>query len=286
MKFQEATRTRRLVGEVEEDEDVVEAISRLCRDNEVQAGHLRAVGTLSSIELVRFDEESGEYDTVYAGQGAFEVVSLTGNVSRLGEEVALRLEALVSVVGPAGPQFLSGQLRGGRAVSCEFVLEVFEDLAIERRLDADSGRLSIRAIHRTEDKRAPAATESPAESPADEAAEPVAGKGMSWEDAAEEAEEAADKAEAPAQRDGGRQKEQSAEDIYGDLDFDEPLMESGDILDHPKLGRCRVMKVEEGEFVHVRLPRGRIRKLSLEIVDVEFDREENGRRVYKARVGT
>ena len=59
-------------------------------------------------------------------------------------------------------------------------------------------------------------------------------------------------------------------------------MEPGDILEHPKLGRCRVMKVEDGEYAHVRLPRGKIRKLSLEIVEVELEGEEDGRNVFKA----
>jgi hypothetical protein len=44
------------------------------------------------------------------------------------------------------------------------------------------------------------------------------------------------------------------------------------------------MKVEEGEYAHVRLPRGKIRKLSLEIVDVTLEGEEDGRKVFKANI--
>ncbi|MFP4598293.1 MAG: PPC domain-containing DNA-binding protein [Persicimonas sp.] len=296
MIFQETTRTRRLVGRIEEGEDLVESLTNLCRDNDVHAGQLQAVGSLSRAEVARFDAGAGQYRTAFDDEGLFDLVSLSGNVSRLGDEVVLRLEVLLSAMGPAGPQVLSGQLRSGISVSCEFVLEIFEDLEIERRLDADSGRLEMRAIRRTEQAPAPVAPANAAQAePANPSAtkpaaeqkpaaekKPIAGKGMSWKDAAGEA---ATPPEADKSQKASKSKSPSAEELYADVNFEEALMQPGDILEHPKLGRCRVMKVEEGDFVHVRLPRGRIRKLSLEIVDVSLDREEGDRRIFKAKVG-
>ncbi|QDG51979.1 DNA-binding protein [Persicimonas caeni] len=318
MIFQETTRTRRLLGRIEPGEDLVETLTDLCREHDVHAGQIQAIGALSQAEIARFDAEKGDYTTVFAGEGNFDLISLSGNVSRLGDQVVLRLESLMSVMGPAGPQVLSGQLRAGKAASVEFVLEIFEDLAMERRLDPDSGRLDVRSIRRTQEAKPapktpeapaepaaptpakpareekpvakpaekPAREEKPAEKPAakePEPQKPIAGKGMSWKDAAGESSEVAS-GKTPSRRSKPAETT-SAEDIYGDIDFEEPLLEPGDILEHPKLGSCRVIKVEEGDFAHVRLPRGRIRKLSLEIVDVEFDREENGRRVFKAKIG-
>ncbi len=281
------------MGRIEDGEELVEVISNLCEEHDVRAGRIEAIGALSEVEIARFDPEQGDYQTAFAGEGTFDLISLSGNVSRLGDAVVLRLEGLMSVMGPAGAQFVSGQLRSGRAISCEFVLEVFEDLAIERRLDADTGRLNIRTIRRTEAKpepavEKPAAPRSPEPvperaAPAEPQRTPIAGKGMSWKDAVEESNAPGEAAAPSASRATGEKP--SAEDIYASVDMEEPLMEAGDILEHPKLGRCRVMKVEDGEFAHVRLPRGRIRKLSLDIVDVEFDREEDGRRVFKAIIG-
>jgi hypothetical protein len=283
--FQESTRVRRIVGRLEDGEEIVESLTDLCRDHDVKAAEIRAIGDLSAIELARFDEDDKKYVTEFEGEGYFQIVSLSGNVSMLGDEPALRLETLISVKGPAGPQVLTGQLRSGRARSCEFVLEIFEDLAMERRLDSETGLLSLETIRRTQEKAAAAATEVPcADEGADTAeAKPVEGKGMSWKDAAAEA----DKPEQSAKKDSASSKQQdhkSAADIYGEMDFEDELMEPGDILDHPKLGRCRVMKVEEGEYAHVRLPRGKIRKLSLEIVDVTLEGEEDGRKVFKAKI--
>jgi predicted DNA-binding protein with PD1-like motif len=296
--FQETTRTRRLVGRIEKGEELIETLTELCKEHDVRAGQIQAVGALTQAEIARFDEASGDYETVFSGDGSFELISLSGNVSRLGDEVVLRLEGLLSAKGPVAPQVFSGQLRSGRAASVEFVLEIFEDLAIERRLDSDSGRLEIRSIRRTEEARTEEAQPTPQTRPAQSKAsqstanqpaatsdeptkkasaepaqhdrdKPIAGKGMSWGDAAGES--------------GG--EEAKAEDLYAGVNMEEPLMEAGDMLEHPKLGNCRVMKVEDGEFAHVRLPGGRIRKLSLEIVEVDFDRAEDGRKVFKAVIG-
>lgn len=283
MLFQESTRVRRIVGRLEEGEEIVEALTDLCREHEVKAAEIRAIGDLSSVEIARFDADNKKYVTEFEGEGSFQIVSLNGNVSMLGDEPALRLETLVSVEGPVGTQVLSGQLRSGVARSCEFVLEIFEDLAMERRLDSETGLLSLKTIRRTQEKAKPAPAAEPATEPAAEqqADEPIEGKGMSWKDAVAEAEEPAEEGPSAGKK-AGDSEQRTAADIYGDLSFDDELMEPGDILEHPKLGRCRIMKVEDGEYAHVRLPRGKIRKLSLEIVDVELEGEEDGRKIFKA----
>lgn len=284
--FQESTQVRRIVGRLEDGEEVVEALTKLCRDHDVEAAEIRAIGDLSAVELARFDADAKKYVTDFEGEGNFQIVSMTGNVSMLGDAPALRLETLMSVKGPAGIQVVSGQLRSGIARSCEFVLEIYEDLAMERGMDSETGMLSLKSIRRTEEKVAaapapgPQAQDDPAEQPAETPdPKPIAGKGMSWSDAASEKAESGNAGASSSAEKGAKQ---TASDIYGDLSFDDELMEPGDILEHPKLGRCRIMKVEDGEYAHVRLPRGKIRKLSLEIVDVELEGEEDGRKIFKA----
>lgn len=295
--FQETTRTRRLVGRIEEGEEFVSAITKLCEEHDVSAGRIEAIGSFSQVELARFDPESASYKATLSAQGCFELISLQGNISKLGDAVVLRLECLLSVEGPAGAQFVSGQLRSGKAISCEFVLDIFEDLAIERKLDPETGRLKMRTIKRIElpsaatpaaaaeiPRERPVAPQKVAQKPAapqpapEPESAPIAGKGLSWKDAAAEA-------AAPARPKSKGSKRQSASDLYADVDLEEPAIQAGDILEHPKLGRCRVIKIDEGEYAHVRLPRGRIRKLSLDIVEVEFDRDEDGRSVFRAIIG-
>jgi predicted DNA-binding protein with PD1-like motif len=305
MIFQESTSTRRIVGQLDDGDECVSALTDFCKEHDIQAANLRAIGRLDRAEVVRFDEETSEYEPIFEGDGTFDVVHLNGNISTLGSEVVARLETVLSTRGPAGPQLLAGQLRSGRVVELEFTLDVFDDLELERQLDRETGRLALKAIRRDEPEPEPsseAETSSDSEpSTSSDEEERVEGKAMTWSDVASESDgdetggasakrrsrpdEANVSLSEPEPEPEIDEDDEDVDDIYGDIDLDAPLIEAGDVLDHPKLGRCRVIKVEDDEYVHVRTPnRGRMRKLSLNVVDVEFCGEENGRQIFEVEV--
>lgn len=282
MIYQESQRVRRIVGRLDEGEEIIEELSEFCRDHGIDAAEIRGVGRLDRIELVRFDPDLGDYREVFSGEGHFDLLNLNGNVAALGDEIAVRLQAVVSAEGPVAPQVVAGQLRAGRAEECEFVLEVFDDLELERRLDNETGLLSLQAIKKKE-------LEEPSD--AETGDESFGGQSMKWEEAADAARQADSRQTgtdgnggASTSTSAGASEESSPEEIYGDMDLDEPVLEPGDILDHSKLGRCRVMKVEDDKYAHIRMPRGKIRKLSLDILDMEYQGEEGDRNVFKAQV--
>ena len=45
-----------------------------------------------------------------------------------------------------------------------------------------------------------------------------------------------------------------------------------------------MIKLEEDEFAHIRLKRGQIRKLKLDVCEINFEGEEDGRNVFKVRI--
>ena len=273
MIFQESSQVRTIVGRLETGEECIEELTDFCQQHDIQAGEVRAVGRFDHVEVVTFDPDSGGYEPVYEGEGHFDVLNLVGNIATVGDEVIVRLQAVLAVQGPLGSQVLTGELRSGRAVEFEFVLEAFEDLKVERRMNTQSGLPTIASITRLETPEPAGQDASPQPEDGDEQTseqiqrEPMKGKGMSWDDVGSDAEASEDA------------------DPYGDMDFDSPMLEAGDVLDHPKLGRCRVMRVEDDKYAHIRMRRGKIRKLSLDVVDVTFEGEENGRNIFKAQVG-
>lgn len=288
--FRVSQQTDRIVGSLEAGEDFVDALVAICEKESIHAGDIRAVGHFDVIELVHFDSKEQRYKVLVDGEGSFDLVSLNGNVSRLGEEVVLRLDAVFNVMGPLGPQMVGGQLRKARVVGSEFVIEAFRDLRMERRLDATSGRLVLESIERSgaiKPTVAPAASNEAGEelaptpsAPTKESTEPS----MSWGEAIAEVE---DKEKARAARRSGKpmpKRPEKTVDPYEDMDEDEPWPKPGDYLDHVKLGRCKVMKVEDEQYIHVRLPRGRIRKLALTVLDLHYFGEEDGRNIFEARV--
>ena len=298
MIFRVSRASERLVGRLDTGDELVETLSNVCDDHGVTAAEIRAVGHFDAIELLHFNSAEQRYETLVDGEGNFELVSLSGNVSKLGDEVALRLDAVFNVVGPVGPQMVGGQLRRARAQSAEFVIETFSDLEMERKLDPESGRLVLEGIERKPGaadaaSSASGATTSPAPSaPGDSSADSSSGESgssMSWDEAIAEADEKEKKKKkrrngATTSRVSSKSADQEEHDPFAGYDFDEPMMARGDLLDHPKLGTCRILSVEDDQYVKIRLPRGRVRKLMLSVLEIEYRGEEDGKKVFEAEV--
>jgi predicted DNA-binding protein with PD1-like motif len=60
----------------------------------------------------------------------------------------------------------------------------------------------------------------------------------------------------------------------------------GDFIDHPKFGRCAVERVDgDYEFVTARLRNQRLIRLSLDVLTLIHDGEENGKNIFRAVAG-
>lgn len=273
------------MGRLDRGDECVERLEEFFAERDIRGADLRAVGRLSAIDLVRFDSERGDYEEIYAGDGTFDLVQLSGNVSTLGDEVVVRLHALLAADGPVHPQLMAGELRSATAAEFEFVAEIYDDLEMVRQLDAETGTLELQSIRRRE-----SAADGEREGPT------LEGRAMSWNEAAESTDDESPKSggaeAAPRSDEEGTGADEPADDRdpddesdpYEGVDLEEPALESGDIIDHPKLGRCRVIKIEEDKYAHIRLPQGKIRKLSLNVVDITYIGDDNGHNVFEAQV--
>ncbi len=302
MIFEHSHISHRLIGSLEEGEELVEVLTALCKKNNVHAAEIRAVGSFQNVELVRFARESKQYVEVLNGSGDFDLISLQGNVSTMGSELVLRLDGLLSVNGLLGQQVVSGQIRSAIVSDCEFVIDVFTDVRVSRRLDAQRGLLVMDSISQIETTASSATTqqmpalrtapEVPAASiPATRPAAPVAPapvaatppSTMSWSDAIAKNDDIKS-AGRQAPKIGDRRN--AAPSTYNfDDEEDERVLSAGDYLDHPKLRRCLVMKVENDDYAHIRLPSGKIRKLALAVCEIVYKGEEDGRNVFSVRIG-
>jgi hypothetical protein len=65
----------------------------------------------------------------------------------------------------------------------------------------------------------------------------------------------------------------------------EDALQPGDVLVHPTFGRCEVQRIEGSyEFAHIRLRNGRLVRLALDVIKVSLAGQEDGKRVFRARV--
>lgn len=73
-----------------------------------------------------------------------------------------------------------------------------------------------------------------------------------------------------------------------DLGFDvdgRPQLQIGDILIHPRFGRCTVARVTSPEKVKVRRPTGALFDMHLKVVHFRRQGDEDGKRVFALRIG-
>jgi hypothetical protein len=71
-----------------------------------------------------------------------------------------------------------------------------------------------------------------------------------------------------------------------ELPEEEVRVAAGDLIDHPKFGRCVVERVEgDYEFVSARLRNQRLIRLSLDVLTLLPAGEDGGKRLFRAVLG-
>jgi predicted DNA-binding protein with PD1-like motif len=144
----ESSPSRCVMGRIERGEELVAALRELARFERIDAGFVRASGSVEAAELARYDAAARAYVACGGVPGAAELVSLQGNVSLEAGAPAVRLWA---VLAPAGggrdeqgaslgaPPLVGGLLVSAGAIYVEFAVDVYDDGDLERRPDAASG---------------------------------------------------------------------------------------------------------------------------------------------------
>jgi predicted DNA-binding protein with PD1-like motif len=130
------------MGRLEAGEPVVDGLVQLARFERIDAGFVRAQGSIEAFELSRYDVAARRYVpfvATAATDGAWELVSLQGSVSLLRGQPELRVWAVVGAAPGGIPQVLAGRLERARAVYVEFAIDVCDDGDLERRDDAITG---------------------------------------------------------------------------------------------------------------------------------------------------
>lgn len=327
MLYGNSTVARRVVGRLNVDDALPDSLVDLCREANIRAGWLRGQGILERVELAQFKPEKGEFVTTFRSDEAVELLSLSGNVSTMGPELVINAYALVAYAVHGQNHVVGGQLKRARAHAVEFVIDVFEDLDLQRGLDPVTGLPLWKSIVERPGARAreAAAPAKPSTAPvgAPPSDRPVqteraqserpppsrifAGRDSGRTRAADRPPRsaAADKPPVrpqaehetePASADAWRQAAKRSEELVrrsrtrletADFELDDVELEKGDILLHPKLGECTVVRVEDDQAAFIRLPGSRrVSKLALTVVRLErVEDRPDGKRVFKVTAG-
>lgn len=275
--------TKKVVGRLDSGKDLIISLTDTCRAHVVGAGSIEVFGSLSSIELIAY-QKGGEAVTLHKGSGSFTILSCTANVAMYGSEIVIDARCVVSANGPLGPQILGGILKSATIESVDIIVSSFDDLVIERQPNFKEGRFTIEGFRRKSSSKLPTTAPPVAEESPKESAQNIQPE-LSWD-------EAADLTTQQTKKKRLVPRHERIADLNADLvsefeDDDEETeieLSAGDLLLHPKLGECRVIKVEGDDFARVRLPKGQLRKLSLAICVPKFVERKNDRNIFKVQI--
>ncbi len=278
--------TKKLVGRLDPGKELITSLSDTCRAHAIGAGTIEVFGSLSSVELIAY-QKGGEAVPIQKGSGSFTILSSTATVSMYGSEIAIEARCILSANGPLGPQILGGIIKSATIESVDVVLAGFDDMVIERQPNFKEGRFTIEGIRKksaskSQSLNTPSSPEIAKEAPTKT---PEVQSEMSWDDAADlTSQKPTKKKLIPRhERISELNADLAAEMDIDDIDADVELS-AGDLLLHPKLGECRVIKVEGDDNARVRLPKGQLRKLSLAICVPIFVENKNGRNIFKVQI--
>jgi uncharacterized protein len=257
----ESRRGRRLVGRLDKGSDVLEGLAEVCRQHSVRTAEVRAIGSLDQVVLAEYDQRARQYRPSRRFDAQFEIVSFLGNVSEKDGKLFVHARVGVSRERDNGIELLGGHMLSGRAFALEFVVDAFDDLVLRRSLDAQTGltlwreAISLDAPDNTE--KQPVPFDAPAKT--------------TWNDVVSAS------TAAPVEEDPPTAPELPQEEVR---------VVAGDLIDHPKFGRCVVERIEgDYEFLSARLRNQRLIRLSLDVLTLVPAGEESGKRLFRAVMG-
>ncbi|NTW82957.1 MAG: DNA-binding protein [Chlorobiaceae bacterium] len=124
------------MGRLKRGDDLLEAITKVCRENGISLGRVEAIGAVEKATLGYYDQAGKEYE-YFTVDTPCEITSLLGNISlRDGEPM---VHAHLTLAGRDGAVFGGHLASGTKVFACEIVLETFDGPEFKRGFDEETG---------------------------------------------------------------------------------------------------------------------------------------------------
>ena len=279
MLAQETRHVRRFVVRMEPGEDLVASLARFAQADGYRAGWVRGRGLLEWAELASFDGEDRAFRSARRIEGPL-IVAFEGALAmRLGEPT-FELDGVVSREVDGVPHALGGRITQASALSVECVIEVFEDVRLERQEDATLGLPVWRSGERIPGVAARARATVAEPRPIERAAPKPSVPSSSVEPERPTSSSAPDKPAPLVSWAAVAAVSKSAPEPEAS-EPSEP--QRGDFVEHRQFGLCRVDGEDPDGGTRIRLPSGARKTLRLDVMEVLPPRREAGRVVYPIR---
>ena len=136
MGSREFARGRRVVARLAHGGDLLAQIAAVAEEHGMATAELRAIGALSTARLAFYDQDAKTYGE-FEVEGAVELLSLLGNVSR--RDGATAVHAHATLAGHDGACVGGHVAPGCRIFACELILQELVGDPLERGYDEVTG---------------------------------------------------------------------------------------------------------------------------------------------------
>jgi len=243
MIFAQLHGSRTFIGCVDFKSELVASIKALCAEKGIECGYVTGYGYLENPALYLYSRSEKKYLAAQPNEGLFLSSSVSGAVS-LGDDGKLDVQLFcqASASDKGRVKTIAGQIASATVRQFEFVIVAVDNLLLKRAREPHTGlQLWLQALPT-------GLTGSP----------PPAGmeKGTFQDELI-------------------RQREEEVE-----LGEEEPVLKSGDWLDHPRLGPCYVISYDGAERIKVKLQSGRIAELLMSMFRLSLAGVREGGHIY------
>ena len=134
MKSFEAKIERIIIGKVEPDEDLIEAIIKMVKKHKIQSGFINCIGALKKFTIGYFNIDTKTYETI-TFEEYVELVSCMGNISFMDNEPIIHLHISI---GNKEYSVMGGHLFQPAIVSITGEVYIFEiNQKVSREIDPE-----------------------------------------------------------------------------------------------------------------------------------------------------
>lgn len=124
------------VVKLEKGEEIIESLTKFCRDNNIKAGFIAGIGAADNVVLKYYNKEKKEYLSKKFSGESYEIISLSGNISLLGDKPFLHVHIALS---QADYKVFGGHLGSADITVTGEIIITSCDSRIKRKLDNDFG---------------------------------------------------------------------------------------------------------------------------------------------------
>lgn len=124
------------MGRLKHGDDLLEALTEICAENNVNLGQVQAIGAVRKARIGFYDQEKRVYEFLEFDK-PLEILSMTGNISLKDEKPIIH--AHITLSGHDGKAFGGHLAPGTEVFACEFIIKEFSGIDLERKLDNQTG---------------------------------------------------------------------------------------------------------------------------------------------------